>query len=48
MAGYEKGLACTINLIQDLDFWSVADQPVVALRERYGIPAVPGPLLLKP
>ena len=48
MAGYEKGLACTINLIQDLDFWSVADQPVVALRERYGIPAVPGPLLIKP
>ena len=48
MAGYEKGLACSINLIQDLDFWAIADQPVVELRMKYNIPATPGPLLIKP
>ena len=48
MAGYEKGLACNINLIQDLDFWDVADQQVTDLRVRYSIPATEGPILLKP
>lgn len=48
MAGYEKGLACSVNLIQDLDFWAVADQPVVDLRVKYNIPATDAPLLLKP
>ena len=48
MAGYEKGLACSVNLIQDLDFWAVANRPVKDLRVRYNIPDTPGPLLLKP
>ena len=48
MAGYEKGLACNINLIQDLDFWDVADQQVVDLRIRFAIPPTAGPVLLKP
>ncbi|WP_413440611.1 hypothetical protein [Synechococcus sp. MIT S1220] len=46
--GYERGLACNTNLIKDLDFWAVADQPVQELRERFGIPAIAGPLLLQP
>ena len=48
MAGYEKGLACNINLIQDLDVWSVADQQVTVLRNEYNIPSTTSPLLLKP
>ena len=48
MAGYEKGLACNINLIQDLKFWDVADQQVVGLRVQYAIPPTSGPVLLKP
>ena len=48
MAGYEKGLACNVNLIRDLNFWSKADQPVLTLRERFNIPAFSGPLLINP
>ena len=48
MAGYEKGLACNINLIQDLDFWGVAEEQVIALRQLYEIPPTLGPVLLKP
>ena len=48
MAGYEKGLACTMNLIQDFDFWEHADQQVTELREQFHIPPTPGPVLLKP
>ena len=48
IAGYEKGLACNVNLIRDLDFWSEADQPVLTLRDKFNIPASPEPLLIKP
>ena len=48
MAAYEKGLACNINLIQELDFWGVADQQVIALRQLCEIPPTHGPVLLKP
>ena len=48
MAGYEKGLACNVNLIRDLNFWSEADQSVFTLREKFNIPASSGPLLIKP
>ena len=48
MAGYEKGLACNVNFIRDLNFWSKADQPVLTLRERFNIPAFSGPLLINP
>ncbi|MAR08218.1 MAG: hypothetical protein CL862_14135 [Cyanobium sp. NAT70] len=48
MDGYEKGLACNVNLIRDLDFWDVANQQVVDLRERFAIPEISKPLLLKP
>ena len=48
MAAYEKGLACNINLIQELDFWGVADQQVIALRQLCEIPPRHGPVLLKP
>ena len=48
MAGYEKGLACNVNFIRDLNFWSEADQPVLTLRDRFNIPASSGPLLIKP
>lgn len=48
MAGYEKGMACNINLIQDLDFWAVADQQVTDLRIQYTIPPTAGAILLKP
>ena len=48
MAGYEKGLACTMNLIQDFDFWEHAEQQVTELREQFHIPPTPGPVLLKP
>ena len=48
MVGYERGAACNVNPIQGWDFWSVVDEPVTELRERYGIPAIPGPVLLEP
>ncbi len=44
--GYERGTACTVNLIGDWDFWDSADKPVTELRRRYGIPEIPGPTLL--
>jgi hypothetical protein len=38
MVGIERGLACNTDIWgPDWDFWTVADQPVTALRERYGI-----------
>jgi len=48
LVGYERGAACTVNLIGDWDFWGVADQSVAGLRKRYGIPEIPGPVLLSP
>ena len=48
MAGYEKGLCCNVNIIQDLDFWSVANVQVSAIRENLGIPRIDGPILIKP
>ena len=48
MAGYEKGLACNTNLIRDLDFWSEAEQSVSNLRQKFNIPATPGPVLIQP
>ena len=48
MAGYKKGLACNVNFIRDLNFWSEVDQPVLTLRDRFNIPASSGPLLIKP
>ena len=48
MAGYEKGLACNTNLIRDLDFWSEAEQSVSNLRQKFNIPATPGPVLIRP
>ena len=48
MAGYEKGLACNVNLIRDFTFWSEADQSVCTLRDKFNIPASSDPLLIKP
>ena len=48
LVGYERGTACSVNLIGDWDFWGVADQSVAELRQRYGIPPIPGPVLLPP
>jgi hypothetical protein len=48
MIGYERGVACSVNPIQGWDFWSVADEPVTELRTRYGLPEIPGPLLMEP
>ncbi len=48
VVGYERGAACSVNLIGDWDFWEVADQSVAQLRKRYGIPEIPGPILLPP
>ena len=48
MVGYERGLACNVNPIKGWDFWEVADQSVTELRARYGIPEIPGPVLLPP
>ena len=46
LIGYERGLACKVNPIQGWDFWQAADQQVVDLRRRYGLPELPGPVLL--
>lgn len=37
----QRGAACKVDLSdpEQFDFWSVADVPVVELRQRYGIPA---------
>lgn len=48
VVGYERGAACSVNLIGDWDFWDFADKPVAELRKRYGIPEIPGPILLPP
>ena len=48
MIGYERGVACQVNLFKGWDFWAVAGEQVTDLRARYGIPAVPGPLLPEP
>jgi len=48
LVGYERGVACKVNLIQGWDFWEVAHRPVTELREAYGLPALPGPVLLAP
>ncbi|MGB0112664.1 MAG: hypothetical protein WBP59_05545 [Ilumatobacteraceae bacterium] len=45
MVGIGRGLDCTVDLIGDWDFWSVADQPVLELRERYNILGA-GPVVL--
>ncbi|MGA9279082.1 hypothetical protein [Ilumatobacter sp.] len=37
MVGIARGLDCNVDLIGDWDFWSVADQSVLELRERYNI-----------
>jgi ubiquinone biosynthesis protein Coq4 len=48
MVGYERGQACTVNLIKGWDFWEAAHESVTDLRTRYGIPPISGPLLLPP
>lgn len=48
LTSYERGVSCNINLFEDWEFWDVAEQPVVELRKRYGIPEISGPILLKP
>ena len=48
LTGYERGQACTVNLIHDWDFWAAADQPVKELRKQYGLPDSPSPELLEP
>ena len=48
LVGYERGVACKVNVIQGWDFWEAAPRPVTELREEYGIPALPGPVLLPP
>ena len=41
MLGIHRGLDCNVDIMgPDWDFWAVADQPVVALRERYDIQGV--------
>ncbi|MCB0967182.1 MAG: hypothetical protein KDB37_10135 [Ilumatobacter sp.] len=35
--GIRRGIDCNVDLIRDWDFWSVADVPVLELRERYNI-----------
>ena len=42
LAAYERGSGCNANLLFDWDWWSVLDEPVDALRERYGIRAAGG------
>jgi hypothetical protein len=37
MTGIGRGLACNVDLIGDWNFWSVADRPVLELREQYNI-----------
>lgn len=37
---YQRGAAMRVDLFDHWDFWAVIDQPVAALRERYGVPAV--------
>ncbi|MCB9791363.1 MAG: hypothetical protein H6741_01435 [Alphaproteobacteria bacterium] len=37
LAALARGARCTVDLIGDWDYWAVVDQPVQALRERYGI-----------
>jgi hypothetical protein len=34
-----RGRACNTDLLLDVDFFSLADQPLTAVRERFGIPA---------
>ena len=48
VAGYERGRACNVNLIHDWDFWAAAETPVKELRAQYGLPDIPGPVLLEP
>lgn len=48
MIGYERGLACNVNLFKGWDFWAVAGEQLTDLRSRYGIPEIPGPLLPEP
>ena len=48
MTGYEKSLACNVNLIRDFTFWSEVDQSVYTLRDKFNIPASSDPLLIKP
>ena len=48
LIGYERGLACKVNPIQGWDFWEAAGQQVVELRQSYGLPEIPGPVLLPP
>jgi len=48
VVGYERGVACKVNPIKGWDFWEVADQSVTELRARYGLPDIPGPVLLPP
>jgi len=48
VAGYERGVACRVNPLEDWDFWAVADQPVRDLRKRYGLPEIEGPLIPAP
>ena len=42
LKGYERGLGCSVDLIADWDYWAVMDQPLAALRDRYGIDGVSG------
>lgn len=48
LIGYERGVACNVNPIHGWDFWEVARDPVLELRERYGLPPIPGPVLMPP
>ena len=48
MIGYERGVACNVNLIKGWDFWEVAGEQVTDLRKRYGLPEIPGPVLPPP
>lgn len=38
MEALQRGAAMTVDLSGPWDYWAVIDQPVAALRERYGIP----------
>ena len=40
--GYERGMACSVDLITQWDYGSVMDQPVEAIRQRYNITGVEG------
>lgn len=38
--GFERGAQMNLDILKDWDWWEVVDQPVVALRERYGLPEI--------